>query len=127
MLQWSLLLGIVAASLVATSLVLAQGPSSSPAPAKSTTPSSIPIDEEKVKALKEKLATKVAELRENQTRGFFGEIAALSKTSFTFSDTMIPAEIHARIFTQVLMAMAIPFTVINWVIFVITRWSNKKF
>ena len=37
----------------------------------------------KVKQLKEKLATKVAELRENQTRGWNGEIAALSKTSFT--------------------------------------------
>lgn len=43
------------------------------------------VSDEKVKNLKEKLATTVAQLRENQTRGFFGEISALSKTSFTLS------------------------------------------
>jgi hypothetical protein len=41
--------------------------------------------DDKVKALKEKLATKVAELKENNTRGFFGEIATLTKTSFTLA------------------------------------------
>ncbi len=53
-----------------------------------STPSATPqIDEEKIKALKEKLATKVAEIRETQTRGYFGEIAGLSKTSFTLVTT----------------------------------------
>ncbi|RJR15230.1 hypothetical protein C4579_02890 [Candidatus Microgenomates bacterium] len=40
-------------------------------------------NDEKVQLLKDKLATKVAELRESQKRGFFGTIAALTKTSFT--------------------------------------------
>ncbi|MEK7165887.1 MAG: DUF5666 domain-containing protein, partial [Patescibacteria group bacterium] len=41
------------------------------------------VNTEKVRELKEKLATKVAELRLQQKRGFAGEIAALSKNSFT--------------------------------------------
>lgn len=52
-------------------------------PQPSQTPVASAANDDKVQSLKDKLATKVAELRENQTRGFFGEIAALSKTSFT--------------------------------------------
>lgn len=40
-------------------------------------------EDKKIQTLKEKLATKVAQLRENQKRGFYGEIASLSKTNFT--------------------------------------------
>lgn len=43
------------------------------------------VNEEKVQELKEKLETKVEELREEQERGFYGTIAALSKTSFTLA------------------------------------------
>jgi len=71
----TLLLALV---LVISSIGLAQESS----PAASPTPGSS-IDELKIQQLKDKLATKVAELRENQTRGFLGEIASLSKTSFT--------------------------------------------
>lgn len=42
-----------------------------------------PTKVEKVKELKEKLATKVATLRENQKRGLYGEIMSLGKSSFT--------------------------------------------
>ena len=64
--------------LVITSISLAQEKN-----ATNSTTQSATIDEEKVKALKEKLATKVAEMRDSQTRGFSGEIAQLNKTSFT--------------------------------------------
>lgn len=40
---------------------------------------------DQVKSLKDKLATQVAQLREDQMRGFYGEISAVSKTSFTIS------------------------------------------
>jgi len=53
--------------------------------AKSSPAASSMVDEKKIQDLKEKLATKVAEIRENQKRGFFGEIAALTKTSFTLA------------------------------------------
>lgn len=76
MIKRLLLFAIVAYFLVISSFALAQET------AESATPAST-IDADKVQALKEKLATKVAELRENQTRGFYGEIASLSKTSFT--------------------------------------------
>lgn len=75
MIKRLLLFTIVAYLLVVASFALAQenkDASSSPT-----------INEDKVKSLKEKLATKVAELRQSQTRGFYGEIAALSKTGFT--------------------------------------------
>lgn len=58
-----------------TSSVLAQEPTPET--------SSAPVNQEKVQELKEKLATKVAELRESQKRGFYGTVEALSKTSFT--------------------------------------------
>lgn len=45
--------------------------------------SPLPSDTDKVKILKDKLATKVAELKATQTRGFHGEISSLAKTSFT--------------------------------------------
>lgn len=53
-----------------------------------------PINNEKVQELKEKLATKVAEIRENQKRGFYGEIASLTKTTFTLATT--DGEIRVR-------------------------------
>lgn len=73
-----LIIFFLASVLVISSIGLAQEPSpvASPTPAAS-------IDESKIQELKDKLATKVAELRENQTRGFLGEIASLNKTSFT--------------------------------------------
>ena len=83
MLKRSLIFTLVLVSLISTSWVLAADPAT-PSSQK-TSIGSAQIDGDKVKALKEKLATKVAELRENQTRGFFGEIAALSKTSFTLA------------------------------------------
>lgn len=64
---------IVALIFVGTSFVNAQ-----------EEPSNTPIvNEDKIKSLKEKLATTVANLRENQTRGFYGEVASANKTSFT--------------------------------------------
>lgn len=45
--------------------------------------------DKKIQQLKEKLATQVAQLRENQKRGFLGSIAALTKTGFTI---VTPAE-----------------------------------
>jgi RNase P/RNase MRP subunit p29 len=69
-------------TLIGTTFALAQEQE------KTSSPSPISLeDDEKVKNLKEKLATKVAELRESQTRGFYGEVAALTKNSFTL-DTM---------------------------------------
>lgn len=70
--------------LVLTTWALAQEgeKTTSPLPDDKTATTSA-VDEEKIKSLKEKLATKVAQLRENQTRGFFGELASLSKTGFT--------------------------------------------
>lgn len=63
----------VALIFVGTSLVNAQEePSGTPV-----------VNDDKIKSLKEKLATTVANLRENQTRGFYGEIASANKTSFT--------------------------------------------
>jgi len=53
--------------------------------AKTSPAASSVVDEKKIQDLKEKLATKVAEIRENQKRGFFGEIAALTKTNFTLA------------------------------------------
>lgn len=61
--------------LLLTGTVLAQEPTSSPRHSAG--------DSEKVQELKEKLATKVAELRESQKKGFYGTIEALTKTSFT--------------------------------------------
>lgn len=61
------------------SLTFAQSPS----PGSTESPS--PAKEEKVKDLKEKLATKVAQLRENQKRGLYGEIKSLGKSTFTLS------------------------------------------
>ena len=69
---------LVAGFLLVATLALAQETS----PANPASPSAT-IDTDKVKALKDKLATKIAELRENQTRGFFGEISNIAKTSFT--------------------------------------------
>ena len=63
------------------SLSLAQESSDS----KNSPAASSMVDEKKIQDLKEKLATKVAEIRENQKRGFFGEIAALTKTNFTLA------------------------------------------
>ena len=83
MLKRSLIFTLVLVSLISTSWVLAADPAT-PSYQK-TSIGSAQIDGDKVKALKERLATKVAELRENQTRVFFGEIAALSKTSFTLA------------------------------------------
>lgn len=87
-----LLFGVLLMSVIVTTYVLAQEDNSQ----ESTTAATIsPVDNEKIKALKEKLATKVAELRENQTRGFYGEIASLNKTSFTLATTS--GEIKVRI------------------------------
>lgn len=80
--QASLLFLATGFLLVAT-WTLAQEKPSPTASITTATGSSNLVDDQKVKELKEKLATKVAELRENQKRGFFGEIAAASKTSFT--------------------------------------------
>jgi hypothetical protein len=74
------LMGIVGFFLIST-LTLSQA-NESPKPTDATPTSSV-TDDKKVQQLKEKLATKVAELRESQKRGFFGEIAAVAKTSFT--------------------------------------------
>ncbi len=80
-------------SIVWATYALAQDTNSkpSPTPSANTSTNSASINEDKVKALKEKLATKVAELTQNQTRGFYGEIASLAKNSFTLaaSDTEI--------------------------------------
>lgn len=73
---------LVTSFLLVSGIALAQEPDDS---STSSTPSSS-VDEKKIQDLKEKLATKVAEIRENQKRGFFGEIAALNKTSFTLAD-----------------------------------------
>lgn len=74
MIKRILLMLILGAFLAITSLSLAQEE-------EKTDPS--PSTDAKVQQLKEKLATKVAELRESQKRGYFGEIAAISKTTFT--------------------------------------------
>lgn len=65
---------------ISTTLVYAVDSTKS---ATKTTTATSSADMEKIQSLKNKLATKVAELRENQTRGFSGEIAALSKSTFT--------------------------------------------
>ncbi len=57
-----------------------------------------PVNNEKVQELKEKLATKVAEIRENQKRGFYGEISSLAKTTFTLATTN--GEIRVRFDTN---------------------------
>ncbi len=64
---------------------------SSPSAKESTTSAAT---DDKVKNLKDKLATTVAQLREDQTRGFYGDISALSKSSFTLST--IDSEIKVR-------------------------------
>lgn len=80
----------IAIGLIVVSITLAQeNPDAKPATISGT------VDEEKIKALKEKLATKVAELTENQTRGFTGEIAALTKTNFTLA-TLNNSEVKVR-------------------------------
>lgn len=96
LLLFLILLGSVCVSTVA----LAQESTKSAGTAEKTATSSA-IDEEKVKSLKDKLATRVAELRENQTRGFYGEIAALSKTSFTL--VMPTGEVKVRFSTDTLI------------------------
>ena len=84
MLKRIFLFAIITISLMTTTWVLAQESNTATKSGQKPTPSAGNlVNEEKVKQLKEKLATKVAELRENQTRGWNGEIAALSKTSFT--------------------------------------------
>lgn len=75
------LAGLVVLTLVTASWVLALEPTSTPAASKTDTPSA-QVDD-KIQNLKDKLATKVAELRESQTRGFYGAIEVLTKTNFT--------------------------------------------
>ncbi len=73
----TLLLAVMTIVLILSSIALAQEDTTvSPTPSTS-------INAEKIQDLKDKLATKVAELRENQTRGFLGEIASKNSTSFT--------------------------------------------
>src|SRR3989344_895185 len=43
------------------------------------------VNDDKVQELKDKLATKVAELRQKQKRGFYCTVAALSKSAFTLA------------------------------------------
>lgn len=78
MLRRFILFGIICVSLLIASVSLAQEKVE-----KTASPSSVVVDDKKVKDLKEKLATKVAEIRENQKRGFYGEVAAVAKTTFT--------------------------------------------
>jgi len=75
-----LLTSTIASFLLIAGLSLAQEKA---ATSSSNTDATGSADVKKIKDLKDKLATQVAAIRENQKRGFYGEIAALSKTSFT--------------------------------------------
>lgn len=87
------LIAIVSSFLLISSASLAQE-KTTPKPSSKTASASAAIDDKKVKELKEKLATQVAQLRESQKRGFLGEVASSSKTSFTL--VTLTGEIRIR-------------------------------
>jgi hypothetical protein len=90
------LMSLITAFLLLATISMAQEKQAtkSASPSAKTASASAAVDEEKVKALKDKLATKVAELRQNQKRGFFGEVAAVAKSSFTLVTDKGEVRVH---------------------------------
>ena len=76
------LIGVLGVFLLTAVVTLAADKEATASPKESTATSSA-ISGDKVRELKDKLATKVAELRASQKRGISGEIASLSKATFT--------------------------------------------